>query len=100
MTKPKYDLGKLAEKAKEQLDNDPDLIIETQIEEDVRLLICRTGYDPNDYRVSLERQIETEDSDGNFDEECEQVTESDSGPTGIYEIIEAYIEEGGDPESI
>ena len=99
MTEPTYDLEELAKKAKEQLDNDPDLIIETDIEEGVRLLICRTGYDPNDYRVSLEKQIATE-INGEPDEECEQVSETDSSLTSIYGIIYDYIEEGGDPETI
>ena len=71
------DLEKLAIKAKNLLDNDPDAIFETDIEEG-RLLICRTGVDKDDYRVSLEKQIEYEDEDGNPDEECEQITESSS----------------------
>ena len=37
-------LDELAAKAKKELDNDPDLIIETDIEEG-RLIICRTGVD-------------------------------------------------------
>ena len=60
-------LDELAAKAKKELDNDPDLIIETDIEEG-RLIICRTGVDEDDYRVSLEKQIEVEDEDGNMDE--------------------------------
>ena len=51
------DLAKLSIKAKDLLDNDPDAIFETDIEEG-RLLICRTGIDKDDYRVSLEKQIE------------------------------------------
>tara|TARA_B100000945_G_C20016322_1_gene427903 strand:- start:281 stop:475 length:195 start_codon:yes stop_codon:yes gene_type:complete len=62
-------LDELAAKAKKELDNDPDLIIETDIEEG-RLIICRTGVDEDDYRVSLEKQIEVVDEDGNMEEEC------------------------------
>ncbi len=93
------DLAKLAIKAKDLLDNDPDAIIETDIEEG-RLLICRTGVDEDDYRVSLEKQIETEDEDGNLDEECEEITETGSSLEEIEEIIGLYLEEGGTEESI
>ena len=84
---------------KDLLDNDPDAIFETEIEEG-RLLICRTGIDKEDYRVSLEKQIEIEDEDGNFDEECEEISESGSSLEEIGEIIEYYLEEGGTAESI
>ena len=40
-------LDELAAKAKKELDNDPDLIIETDIEEG-RLIICRAGVDEDD----------------------------------------------------
>ena len=90
-------LDELTSKAKSELDNDPDLIIETDIEEG-RLIICRTGSDEEDYRVSLEKQIEVEDEDGNMDEECEQLLEVDSD--SIRQIVEAYLEEGGEPTSI
>ena len=93
------DLAKLGIKAKNLLDNDPDAIFETDIEEG-RLLICRTGIDKDDYRVSFEKQIEIEDEDGNFDEECEEISESGSSLEEIEEIIEYYLEEGGTEESI
>ena len=93
------DLEKLAIKAKNLLDNDPDAIFETDIEEG-RLLICRTGVDKDDYRVSLEKQIEYEDEDGNPDEECEQITESGSELDDIRGIVRDYLEEGGTEESI
>ena len=93
------DLAKLSIKAKNLLDNDPDAIFETDIKEG-RLLICRTGIDKDDYRVSLEKQIEIEDEDGNFDEECEEISESGSSLEEIEEIIEYYLEEGGKEESI
>ena len=90
-------LDELAAKAKKELDNDPDLIIETDMEYG-RLIICRTGVDEDDYRVSLEKQIEVEDEDGNMDEECEQLLEVDSD--SVRQIVEAYLDEGGEPESI
>ena len=93
------DLEKLAIKAKNLLDNDPDAIFETDIEEG-RLLICRTGVDKDDYRVSLEKQIEYEDEDGNPDEECEQITESGSELDDIIGIVRDYLEEGGTEDSI
>ena len=93
------DLEKLGNKAKKLLDNDPDAIFETGIEGG-RLLICRTGVDEDDYRVSLEKQIEYEDEDGNIDEECEQITEDGSDLDSIIGIVEYYLEEGGTEESI
>ena len=48
----------------------------------------------------LEKQIEIEDEDGNFDEECEEISESGSSLEEIEEIIEYYLEEGGTEESI
>ncbi len=59
-----------------------------------QLILC------DDYRVSLEKQIEIEDEDGNFDEECEEISESGSSLEEIEEIIEYYLEEGGTEESI
>ena len=98
--KEETNLDELALKAKSRLDNDPDAIIETDIDEDNRILICRTGVDKDDYRVSLERQTEIEDEEGNFDEECEQISESDSELDSIREMIEYYLEEGGEVDSI
>ena len=93
------DLAKLSIKAKDLLDNDPDAIFETDIEEG-RLLICRTGIDNDDYRVSLEKQIEYEDENGNAEEECEQITEDGSDLDSITGIVGYYLEEGGTEESI
>ncbi len=64
------------------------------------MLICRTGVDKEDYRVSLEKQIEYEDEDGNTDEECEQITEDGSDLDSITGIVGYYLEEGGTEESI
>lgn len=64
------------------------------------MLICRTGVDKDDYRVSLEKQIEYEDEDGKIDEECEQITEDGSDLDSIAGIVEYYLEEGGKEESI
>lgn len=93
------DLEKLGIKAKSLLDNDPDAIFETDIEEG-RLLICRNGVDNDDYRVSLEKQIEYEDENGNAEEECEQITEDGSDLDSITGIVGYYLEEGGTEESI
>ena len=93
------DLEKLSIKAKNLLDNDPDAVFETDIEEG-RLLICRTGVDKDDYRVSLEKQIEYKDEGGNIDEECEQITEDGSDLDSITRIVEYYLEEGGTEENI
>ena len=50
--------------------------------------------------LSLEKQIEYEDEDGNPDEECEQITESGSELDDITGIVRDYLEEGGTEESI
>ena len=50
--------------------------------------------------VSLEKQIEYEDEDGNTDEECEQITEDGSDLDSITRIVEYYLEEGATEENI
>ena len=95
------DLKELATKAKNILDNDEDAIIETDIEGG-RLLICRysLGGDNDDYRVTLEKQIEYETEDGYTDEECEQILDDASDLDSITAIVSSYLEEGGREESI
>ena len=94
-------LEELAKTLKTSLDEDPDLIIETSLEEGKRLIICRTGLDSDEYRVSLERQIEILDDDGEpYDEECEPILETDSELTSIASILQTYLDEGGDIEEI
>ena len=95
------DFKKLATKAKNILDNDEDAIIETDIEGG-RLLICRysLGGDNDDYRVTLEKQIEYETEDGYTDEECEQILDDASDLDSITAIVSSYLEEGGREESI
>ena len=95
------DLKELGIKAKNLFDNDEDAIIETDIEGG-RLIICRYSFggDEDDYRVSLEKQIEYETEDGYTDEECEQITEDASDLDSITAIVSSYLEEGGTEESI
>ena len=93
------DLSVVAKKVKAAFDEDPDLIIETDIENG-RLIICRTGVDDDEYRLSLEKQIEVEDEDGNEDEECEQLLEDGSDLSCVESIVQAYLDEGGEASSL
>ena len=93
------DFSAAAKKVKTAFDEDPDLIIETDIENG-RLIICRTGVDDDEYRLSLEKQIEVEDEDGNEDEECEQLLEDGSDLRCVESIVQAYLDEGGDASTL
>lgn len=87
------DIEQLALIAKHALDSDPDLIIETELGAS-RILICRTGVDPNEYRVSLERHDQSET--GTFVGILEDSSDLDS----IRTVVQAYLEDGGLPQSI
>lgn len=84
-------------KFKKVLDDDPDIIIKTYLQdEDASILILRSGdLGDEDYRVSLEKQSIDEDGE----EDYQEISVQHGTLEGIDEIINMYLTYGGTEES-
>ena len=85
-------------KFKKVLDDDPDIIIKTYLQdEDASILILRSGdLGDEDYRVSLEKQSIDEDGE----EDYQEISVQHGTLEGIDEIINMYLTYGGTEESL
>ena len=85
-------------KFKKVLDDDPDIIIKTYLQdEDASILILRSGdLGDEDYRVSLEKQSIDEDGE----EDYQEISVQHGTLEGIDEIINMYLAYGGTEESL